>query len=80
MKEKFINKVLEILNKRHKTDFKYIHRDNIPDETFIIEAKIKGRNIVHVFDADISNKIDYKTIKKYAKALIEIVKQDLIRV
>jgi len=74
-REKFIKKVLEGLNKNQKTNFRSIEKENIPEQTFIIEDNIKGNNFIHCFEADTRN-LDYKFIKTYIKALIVIVKDD----
>ena len=76
-REKFIRKVLEIVNKKHKTNFAPVKKE-LPEEIFIIEYCINGKNFIHGFDAEVST-LTYKTIKEYAKALIEIVKEDLIQ-
>lgn len=76
-REKFINKVLEMINKKHKTNFVAVQDEKIPNDVFIIEGKVKGKHFIHSFSADIE-KLTYKKIKDYGKALIAIVKQDAI--
>lgn len=76
-KEKFVRKVLEIINKKHKTDFQEIKDEKIGENSVLIQANINGRNYIHGFNVDLSI-LNYKLIKDYARALNEVIKKDLI--
>lgn len=75
-RDKFITRVLETVNKKHKTNFKLVEKE-LPENTFIVQDRINGRNYIHCFEAETAM-LDYKIIKKYARALIEVVKNNLI--
>lgn len=75
-REKFITRVLEMVNKKHKTNFKMSERE-LPENTFVIVGCVNGRHYAHCFEAETAA-LNYKTIKKYAKALIEVIKNNLI--
>ena len=77
MKSKFLTKVLEIVNRKQKVNFEQVIAENIPNDVCIIQGKIYGRNFIHRFDFEI-DKLDYKTIKKYADVLKEVIKNDKI--
>ena len=78
MRTKFINKVLEIVNKKQKVDFVNVIDEKIPKNMFVVEGKIYGQNYIHTFTLDIKE-ITYKLIKEYAIVLQEIIKLDKIQ-